>query len=1201
VALYRALFGESPFPGDSFDQLKESVTSGALRVRPRPVRGFAWVVPILRRGLATDPADRYPTMGALLADLTRDPIVRRRQRLRTLALMLVTGLVVGGGIYGGRVAWQRWQQAELEARASEHLSRVDLEMERLRGAGKHEEAERLFEDFSAIIEYQGTRTLTSTWIRRAAAQVEARDYDAAASSLARAYTEATDPALERDALIALADVLVKQHRWLDAERTLAAARRVGPVDAGATSSMIRLGIDVALARRDFGRAASLASEGPEELRWVEAVANNLARSTMSTHVVRKSEVVRLHEPERVWLGADTPVLARLDAALTPIEAAPPGKVVMASSYRPGRDQYVATADGGMGLFYRATPTGVEPIAVLESPHATSVEAADLDLDGREEIYLGSRPLTVMQRTPEGWDRWEPHPESSSLGCWIRGLKATDLDGDGRQELIASCAEWDGYDVRVYEHDDESGALRLRARTMLGTVVGVESMRRAGGGEVLVAPKLEQYENSVVFPPERPLGGPPGIYLFRLEGDALVLDERVEIPPSAHGGPQMCTHPIIGDVDGDGLDDMILRGESRGRGPGRYRYAYLFRQRADGTFSAHAIGDIVVSSLDNIDDDPLPEWLVSDLSRGHAMGWLGVGELSQPSAPVEPARDEPRALAGPPEDGGPVYARLWERAARLREVGLEEEAAEAFERLASLAGTRRLQAAAWTRAASARASQFADAEAARLYELAASVDDPRAPLEAARSYRRAGDLAEALRVLERYGERASPETASELVELREHLSTLLRTRSLALEFQRGLPAGLRVLRPQTLELVPERHTLRARSLGAGALATYPVRWDGRELVLSVEVELRRAEYNSELVIALRRDGQERAPTLVLGGWGGAGQATYYIAALLATKRAQLLSGRNGPWRVRVRLSYMADTSFARLEIVDLERGERVYEHRFEVDDGAELLPGAYRLELGTMGHEGMVVAELERVEVLGARPDPAAETDDDAGARALVLDHVSDALRGLGPARAEQSTSSRARRLVALARLGRSDEVAQAARALLDAPDGAAAAHELLRLAPVTYLTAFRAAAGDGAFTLLRDAWLDRHHENAEVVGHPSALLPALADIDSLADHEALADLLEIRGDLRMHERDLVAARADLTRARALRVGQVQIGLEVRLAALAAALGDREGALEHARVVMARGASPRSRPRGCAPGQAARARGGPGLGAAARSG
>ncbi len=71
VALYEALYGQRPFTGRSLQELADNVVAGRLAER-RAVHGVpAWLVEVLGRGLEADPADRFPSMNELLAELDR--------------------------------------------------------------------------------------------------------------------------------------------------------------------------------------------------------------------------------------------------------------------------------------------------------------------------------------------------------------------------------------------------------------------------------------------------------------------------------------------------------------------------------------------------------------------------------------------------------------------------------------------------------------------------------------------------------------------------------------------------------------------------------------------------------------------------------------------------------------------------------------------------------------------------------------------------------------------------------------------------------------------------------------------------------------------------------------------------------------------------------------------------------------------------
>ena len=92
VALWEALAGERPYRGTTLDQLREQVTRGPSELAdgklPRPLRA------VLRRGLAPDPAARWPSMDALLAKLAPRsyrfaPVVAGVAALAAIAVIVV--------------------------------------------------------------------------------------------------------------------------------------------------------------------------------------------------------------------------------------------------------------------------------------------------------------------------------------------------------------------------------------------------------------------------------------------------------------------------------------------------------------------------------------------------------------------------------------------------------------------------------------------------------------------------------------------------------------------------------------------------------------------------------------------------------------------------------------------------------------------------------------------------------------------------------------------------------------------------------------------------------------------------------------------------------------------------------------------------------------------------------------------------------
>ncbi|MCE9571561.1 MAG: serine/threonine protein kinase, partial [Deltaproteobacteria bacterium] len=74
VSLWEGLAGERPYKGDSLAALAKSTAAGPPTGHPRMP---AWLIPVLRRGLAPVATARWPSMPALLAAM-RSPHPRRR-------------------------------------------------------------------------------------------------------------------------------------------------------------------------------------------------------------------------------------------------------------------------------------------------------------------------------------------------------------------------------------------------------------------------------------------------------------------------------------------------------------------------------------------------------------------------------------------------------------------------------------------------------------------------------------------------------------------------------------------------------------------------------------------------------------------------------------------------------------------------------------------------------------------------------------------------------------------------------------------------------------------------------------------------------------------------------------------------------------------------------------------------------------------
>lgn len=119
VALWETLAGERPFEDSSIHATDVLAARGPVRALPATSRIPAHLVPILEKGLAPSPGDRYPSMAALLAAIAAARAPRRWP-------YVVGGLAMAGAI-GAVVAWPRggggeaaWHGADVAA--TRHLT-----------------------------------------------------------------------------------------------------------------------------------------------------------------------------------------------------------------------------------------------------------------------------------------------------------------------------------------------------------------------------------------------------------------------------------------------------------------------------------------------------------------------------------------------------------------------------------------------------------------------------------------------------------------------------------------------------------------------------------------------------------------------------------------------------------------------------------------------------------------------------------------------------------------------------------------------------------------------------------------------------------------------------------------------------------------------------------------------------------------------
>ncbi len=146
VTAWEVLFGQRPFHADDLAGLRRAIAAGAPAAGPAERAVPGRVIAALRRGLAADPRDRFPSMDELLRALTAATRHRRRRRLVAggalalgLGLLLVAARPTGARAPAGPCAAlargldQTWNDA-LRARLTQAFAATGLPAARQRAA-----------------------------------------------------------------------------------------------------------------------------------------------------------------------------------------------------------------------------------------------------------------------------------------------------------------------------------------------------------------------------------------------------------------------------------------------------------------------------------------------------------------------------------------------------------------------------------------------------------------------------------------------------------------------------------------------------------------------------------------------------------------------------------------------------------------------------------------------------------------------------------------------------------------------------------------------------------------------------------------------------------------------------------------------------------------------------------------------------------
>lgn len=519
VALYEALHGERPFAGEGAEALAFAVTMGKVRPPPRDSRVPPWLRQVLLRGLATDPAQRFPSMDALLAAMARDPAVRRRRW---------AGAALGVAVVAVAVA----AMVAARSRADQICRGGDARMAGVWDDGRRAEVERAFLASRLPYAAEAWRLAQGVLDRYATSWLGMYRDACEATQLRREQSEALldlrMACLERrrQELSALTDLLAAADAKV-IENVAQAVAGQTPVaacaDVAALSSGGRLPADPALRRRveaaqgdlarvkaatDAGKLREALARAPEVVRLARELGHP---TTLAEALAAKSYVhQRLEQAPEAEADLMETIPAALAAHHDEALAAAFARLVSVVGVNQSRPeegrrwaQFAHASLAALGPGHEALEaTLINNEGMLASARGDTAEAIRLDeraLALRERVLGPAHPTTAASLLNLAADCYAVGDYDRAAALFRRAVEVTEAAVGPSHPQVGQALTGEG--AVLLDSGRPSDALRAltRARAILEAAVGADSVMVADAlsNQALALLRLERPDEALV--------------------------------------------------------------------------------------------------------------------------------------------------------------------------------------------------------------------------------------------------------------------------------------------------------------------------------------------------------------------------------------------------------------------------------------------------------------------------------------------------------------------------------------------------------------------------------------------------------------------------------------------------------------------------------------------------------------------------------